>query len=47
MHCEELFDIIHDVYLWTGYGRYGGRYRIEHEINKKLKNITRDMIMHT
>lgn len=42
VHDEELFDIIHDVHLSIG---HGGRNRMEHEVNTKYKNITRDIIM--
>jgi hypothetical protein len=42
VHNEELFDVIHKVHLSI---RHGGRNRMEHEINTKYKNITRDMIM--
>jgi hypothetical protein len=42
IHNEELFDVIHKVHLSI---RHGGRYRMEHEVNTKYKNITRDMIM--
>jgi hypothetical protein len=42
VHNVQLYDIIHEVYLSIG---HGGRNRMEHEINKKYKNITRDIIM--
>lgn len=39
---EELFNIIHDTHLTIG---HGGRNRMEYELNKKYKNITRESIM--
>jgi hypothetical protein len=42
VHNVQLYDIIHEVNLSIG---HGGRNRMEHEINKKYKNITRDVIM--
>lgn len=42
VHSEKLFDIIYQVHLLIG---YGDRNRMEHEINMKFKNITRDSIM--
>jgi len=39
---EELFNIIHDTHLIIG---HGGRNRMEYELNKKYKNITRESIM--
>jgi hypothetical protein len=42
IHNEELFDFIHKVHLSIG---HGWRSRMEHEVNTKYKNITRDMIM--
>jgi hypothetical protein len=42
VHNEELFDVIHKVHLSIG---HGVRNRMEHEVNTKDKNITRDMIM--
>jgi len=39
---EELFNIIHVTHLTIG---YGGRNRMEYELNKKYKNITRESIM--
>jgi hypothetical protein len=42
VHNEELFDVIHEVNLSI---RHGGRNRMQHEVNTKYKNITRDMIM--
>lgn len=42
VHNEDLFDVIHDVHLSIG---RGACYRMEHEVNTKYKNITRDMIM--
>jgi hypothetical protein len=42
VYNEELFDVIHNVHLSIG---HGGRYKMEHEVNTKYKNITRNMIM--
>lgn len=42
VHNEELFDVIQGVHLLI---EYGGRKRMEHEVNKKYKNIIRNMIM--
>jgi len=39
---EELFNVIHDIHLTIG---HGGRNRMEYELNKKYKNITRESIM--
>lgn len=39
---EELFNIIHDTHSTIG---HGGRNRMEYELNKKYKNITRESIM--
>uniref|UniRef100_A0A2H8TQZ8 KRAB-A domain-containing protein 2 n=1 Tax=Melanaphis sacchari TaxID=742174 RepID=A0A2H8TQZ8_9HEMI len=39
---EELFEIVHEIHLSIG---HGGRNRMEYEINKKFKNITRETIM--
>jgi len=42
VHDEELFDIIHDVHLSIV---HDGWNKMEHEVNTKYKNITRDIIM--
>lgn len=42
VYNEELYNIIHDVHLQTG---HGGRNRMEHELNAKYKNITRECLM--
>lgn len=42
VHNEDLFVVIHDVHLSIG---RGACYRMEHEVNTKYKNITRDMII--
>jgi uncharacterized protein YjaZ len=42
VHNEELFNIINEVHLSIS---YGGRNRMEHEVNSKYKNVTRDIIM--
>ncbi|XP_060864326.1 KRAB-A domain-containing protein 2-like [Metopolophium dirhodum] len=42
VHNEELFNILHETHLLIG---HGGRSRIEHELNIKYKNITREAIM--
>jgi len=39
---EELFNIINDTHLAIG---HGGRNRMEYELNKKYKNITRESIV--
>jgi len=39
---EELFDAIHSVHLSIGHNE---RNRMEHVVNTKYKNITRDIIM--
>jgi len=39
---EELFNINNDTHLTIG---HGGRNRMEYELNKKYKNITRESIM--
>jgi hypothetical protein len=38
---EGLFNILHEIHLSIG---HGGRNRMEYEINKKFKNITRETI---
>jgi len=42
VHNEELFNILHKTHLSIG---HGGRSRMEHELNNKYKNITREAIM--
>lgn len=42
VHNEELFNILHETHLSIG---HGGRSRMEHELNIKYKNITREAIM--
>jgi hypothetical protein len=42
VYNDELFKIIHDVHLQTG---HGGRNRMEHELNAKYNNITREYLM--
>lgn len=42
VHNEELFNILHETHLSIG---HGGRSRMEHELNNKYKNITREAIM--
>lgn len=39
---EELFNVIYDAHLTIGHGE---RNRMEYELNKKYKNITRESIM--
>lgn len=39
---EELFHILHETHLSIG---HGGRSRMEHKLNSKYKNITRETIM--
>ncbi|KAF0733683.1 Uncharacterized protein FWK35_00034346 [Aphis craccivora] len=41
VYNEELYKIIHYVHLQTG---HGGRNRMEHELNAKYKNITRECL---
>ncbi|XP_026814091.1 LOW QUALITY PROTEIN: KRAB-A domain-containing protein 2-like [Rhopalosiphum maidis] len=42
VYNEEFYKIIHDVHLQTG---HEGRNRMEHELNAKYKNITRECLM--
>lgn len=44
VHNKQLFNILHEIYLSI---RHGGRSRMEHKLNNKYKNITREAFIYT